>query len=43
MRNAWHVAAWDHEITRAMKRRILLDEPVVLFRRAKTRTLVETL
>jgi vanillate O-demethylase monooxygenase subunit len=33
MRNAWYVAAWDHEVTRAMKRRILLDEPVVLFRK----------
>jgi len=32
VRNAWYVAAWDHEITRSMKRRILLDEPVVLFR-----------
>ncbi|HEU4442049.1 MAG TPA: aromatic ring-hydroxylating dioxygenase subunit alpha [Burkholderiales bacterium] len=32
MRNAWYVAAWDHEVTREMRRRILLDEPVVLFR-----------
>jgi vanillate O-demethylase monooxygenase subunit len=32
VRNAWYVAAWDHEITRTLKRRILLDEPVVLFR-----------
>jgi len=32
VRNAWYVAAWDHEITRSLKRRILLDEPVVLFR-----------
>jgi phenylpropionate dioxygenase-like ring-hydroxylating dioxygenase large terminal subunit len=32
VRNAWYVAAWDHEVTRAMKRRILLDEPVVLYR-----------
>ncbi len=32
VRNAWYVAAWDHEITREMKRRVLLDEPVVLFR-----------
>jgi phenylpropionate dioxygenase-like ring-hydroxylating dioxygenase large terminal subunit len=31
--NAWYVAAWDHEVTRTMKRRILLDEPVVLFRK----------
>ena len=33
VRNAWYVAAWDHEITRTMKRRIILDEPVVLFRK----------
>lgn len=32
VRNAWYVAAWDHEITRSLKRRILLDEPVVLYR-----------
>jgi phenylpropionate dioxygenase-like ring-hydroxylating dioxygenase large terminal subunit len=32
VRNAWYVAAWDHEVTRSLKRRILLDEPVVLFR-----------
>jgi vanillate O-demethylase monooxygenase subunit len=32
VRNAWYVAAWDHEITRSLKRRIVLDEPVVLFR-----------
>ncbi len=33
VRNAWYVAAWDHEVTRQMRRRILLDEPVVLFRK----------
>ena len=33
VRNAWYVAAWDHEVGRDMRRRILLDEPVVLFRR----------
>jgi len=33
VRNAWYVAAWDHEVTRTLKRRILLDEPVVLFRK----------
>jgi len=33
VRNAWYVAAWDHEVTREMRRRILLDEPVLLFRR----------
>jgi vanillate O-demethylase monooxygenase subunit len=32
VRNAWYVGAWDHEVTRTMKRRVLLDEPVVLFR-----------
>src|SRR3712207_4642499 len=32
VRNAWYVAAWDHEVTREMRRRILLDEPVLLFR-----------
>jgi phenylpropionate dioxygenase-like ring-hydroxylating dioxygenase large terminal subunit len=33
VRNAWYVAAWDHELTREMRRRVILDEPVVLFRR----------
>jgi phenylpropionate dioxygenase-like ring-hydroxylating dioxygenase large terminal subunit len=33
VRNAWYVAAWDHEVKRELKRRILLDEPVLLFRR----------
>ena len=33
VRNAWYVGAWDHEVTRAMKRRIILDEPVVFFRK----------
>ena len=33
VRNAWYVAAWDHEVTRELKRRILLDEPVLLFRK----------
>ena len=32
VRNAWYVAAWDHELTREMRRRIILDEPVLLFR-----------
>src|SRR3954466_10848198 len=32
VRNAWYVAAWDHEVGRSMKRRIILDEPVVLYR-----------
>lgn len=33
VRNAWYVAAWDHEVTRSLKRRIILDEPVLLFRK----------
>jgi vanillate O-demethylase monooxygenase subunit len=33
IRNAWYVAAWDHEVGRDMLRRVLLDEPVLLFRR----------
>src|SRR4029078_67874 len=32
VRNACYVAAWHHELTREMRRRIILDEPVVLFR-----------
>jgi vanillate O-demethylase monooxygenase subunit len=32
VRNAWYVAAWDHEIGRSMLRRIVLDQPVVLYR-----------
>jgi phenylpropionate dioxygenase-like ring-hydroxylating dioxygenase large terminal subunit len=32
VRNAWYVAAWDHEVGRSMLRRLILDEPVVLFR-----------
>ncbi len=33
LRNCWYVAAWDHEVTRMnLLRRILLDEPVVLYR-----------
>ena len=33
IRNAWYVGAWDHEVWRDMLRRILLNEPVVFFRR----------
>ncbi|HKQ27138.1 MAG TPA: aromatic ring-hydroxylating dioxygenase subunit alpha [Burkholderiales bacterium] len=33
VRNAWYVAAWDHEIGRDMLRRIIMDEPVLLYRR----------
>ena len=32
VRNAWYVAAWDHELSHSMLRRIILEEPVVLFR-----------
>jgi vanillate O-demethylase monooxygenase subunit len=32
VRNCWYVAAWDHEVGRDMLRRILLEEPVVLYR-----------
>lgn len=32
LKNAWYVAAWDHEITRALIPRRLLDEAVVLYR-----------
>jgi phenylpropionate dioxygenase-like ring-hydroxylating dioxygenase large terminal subunit len=33
VRNAWYVAAWGHEVTRSLKRRIILDDPVLLFRK----------
>lgn len=33
VRNAWYVAAWDHEVTRSLKRRIILDDPVLFFRK----------
>ena len=32
LRNAWYVAAWDHEIGREPLARLILDEPVVLWR-----------
>jgi phenylpropionate dioxygenase-like ring-hydroxylating dioxygenase large terminal subunit len=33
LRNRWYVAAWDHEVKRmATMRRVLLDEPVLLYR-----------
>ena len=37
VRNAWYVAAWDHEVGRDMLRRVILGEPVVLYRRADGR------
>jgi phenylpropionate dioxygenase-like ring-hydroxylating dioxygenase large terminal subunit len=33
LRNSWYVAAWDREISASPKRRVFLDEPVVLYRR----------
>lgn len=34
LRNCWYVAAWDHEIHRLkLTRRILLNEPVLLYRK----------
>lgn len=32
LRNAWYVAAWDHEITRALLPRKIMDESIVFFR-----------
>ncbi|MEQ9641164.1 MAG: aromatic ring-hydroxylating dioxygenase subunit alpha [Alphaproteobacteria bacterium] len=33
LRNCWYVAAWDHEVKRLeTMRRVLLDEPVLLYR-----------
>lgn len=34
LRNAWYVAAWDHEVTRALKPTTILGENVVLYRKA---------
>jgi phenylpropionate dioxygenase-like ring-hydroxylating dioxygenase large terminal subunit len=34
LRNAWYVAAWDHEVSSdTLFSRILLNEPVVLYRK----------
>ncbi len=33
VRNAWYVGAWDHEVGRMPMRRLLLNEPVVFYRR----------
>jgi phenylpropionate dioxygenase-like ring-hydroxylating dioxygenase large terminal subunit len=33
LRNSWYVAAWDREISRAPLARVLLDQPVVFYRR----------
>jgi phenylpropionate dioxygenase-like ring-hydroxylating dioxygenase large terminal subunit len=34
LRNSWYVAAWDREVSRAPLARMLLGEPVVLYRKA---------
>lgn len=34
LKNAWYVAAWDREIGRAPFARTILNEPIVLFRKA---------
>jgi phenylpropionate dioxygenase-like ring-hydroxylating dioxygenase large terminal subunit len=33
LKNSWYVAAWDREISRRLLGRVLLDEPVVLYRK----------
>ena len=33
LRNSWYVAAWGREISRALQSKLMLGEPVVLFRR----------
>lgn len=33
VRNCWYVAGWSHQITREPQQRMLLGEPVVLYRR----------
>jgi phenylpropionate dioxygenase-like ring-hydroxylating dioxygenase large terminal subunit len=37
IRNAWYVAAWDHEVTRAPLARTLLGDPIVFFVSKKRR------
>lgn len=38
LRNYWYMAAWDHEVHRLrMMRRVILNEPVVLYRRTDGR------
>ena len=32
LRNAWYVAAWDHEVNRELKTVTILGEPIVLYR-----------
>lgn len=33
LRNAWYVAGWNHEITRALTARTILEENIVLYRK----------
>ena len=33
IRNAWYVAAWDHEVERSLLGRKILNEPVVIYRK----------
>ncbi len=33
LRNAWYVAAWSNEVTRAPFHRTILNEPVLMYRR----------
>jgi len=33
VRNCWYVAGWSHDITREPQQRMLLGEPVVLYRK----------
>ncbi|MDH3233550.1 MAG: Rieske 2Fe-2S domain-containing protein [Alphaproteobacteria bacterium] len=33
VRNTWYVAAWDHEVTRTLLARTILNTPIVLYRR----------
>jgi phenylpropionate dioxygenase-like ring-hydroxylating dioxygenase large terminal subunit len=33
LRNAWYVAAWSNEVTRAPFHHTILNEPVLMYRR----------
>ena len=33
LKNAWYVAAWDHEVSRELKPVTILGEKIVLYRR----------
>ncbi len=34
LRNAWYVAAWDHELSKGLMARTIMDEPIAFFRDA---------